>query len=259
VTTELLTSLAAHLVRARLAGSVQTSPRSTINNCYKMTRGHDDYTFGLEDWRDITAEDAVTAVRQVFGGDPLAADDPDGDGWIDPDAAIAGVALHRQRLRDAAASGGLRVLFATGHPTGLLGHYQALARSLQDTGSLLLSPLDDRWVDWDRRGRQLGIRFIDGVACIHDGGSLRHMHRSVFMEAMLASLDAGKVDMVVADHGMAGAAIAAGLPTLSIADVNDPALPVAQVRGHTDAVLPIDDNLAPSTFVPVTAAMLDWR
>jgi hypothetical protein len=58
---------------------------------------------------------------------------------------------------------------------------------------------------------------------------------------------------------MAGAAIAAGLPTLSIADVNDPALPLAQVRGWTDAVLPIDDNLAPSTFVPVTAAMLDWR
>jgi hypothetical protein len=55
---------------------------------------------------------------------------------------------------------------------------------------------------------------------------------------------------------MAGAAIERGIPTLSIADVNDPALPLAQVRGYTDAVLPIDDNLAPRLFVPVTGAML---
>lgn len=259
MTTELATGLASHLVRTRLAGSVQTSPRSTVNNCYRMVRGHDDYTFGLDDWRDMTVDDAVAAVREVCGGDPLRSEDPDGDGWIEPDAAMAGIAVHQRRLRDAAASGGLRVLFATGHPTGLLGHYQALARSLQESGSLLLSPLDDEWIDWDRRGRRLGIRFIDGVACVHDGGSLRHTHRPVFMEAMLSSLDVGLVDLVIGDHGMAGAAIAVGLPTLSIADVNDPALPVAQVRGHTDAVLPIDDNLAPSVFVPVTAAMLDWR
>jgi hypothetical protein len=259
MTTDLMTALTDHLVRTQLAGEVQTSPRSTINNCHRMARGHAHYTFGLDDWREISAEDAIAAVREVCGGDPLNADDPNGPGWIDPDAAIRGVAVHRGRLRQAAESGGLRVLFATGHPTGLLAHYQALARALQQHGSLLLSPLDDEWVDWDRTGRQLGIRFLDGVACVYDGGSLRHSHRSVFMEAMLATLDVGTVDLVVGDHGMAGAAIAAGLPTLSLADVNDPALQVAQVRGRTDAVLPIDDNLAPAKFVPVTAAMLDWR
>jgi hypothetical protein len=36
-----------------------------------------------------------------------------------------------------------------------------------------------------------------------------------------------------ADHGFAGAAIERGIPTLSIADVNDPALPLAQLRGRT--------------------------
>ena len=75
---------------------------------------------------------------------------------------------------------------------------------------------------------------------------------------MLDELD-DDVDVVIAGHGMAGAAIERGIQTLSIADVNDPALPLAQLRGRTDAVLPIDDNLAPSVFVPVTAAMLDWR
>jgi hypothetical protein len=48
---------------------------------------------------------------------------------------------------------------------------------------------------------------------------------------------------------MAGAAIERGIPTLSIADVNDPALPLAQVRGRTDGVLPIDDNLAPRAML----------
>jgi hypothetical protein len=254
-----MSDLATHLVRSRLAGAVNTSPRSTLTNCAKLVQGHRDYTFGLTDWREATVDDAIDAVRAVCGGDPRTNGDPDGPGWIEPDAALAGIARHRRRVRDAAESGGLRVLLATGHPTGLLAHYQALARALQDSGSRLLAPLDDRWIDWDRSGRRLGLRFLDGVACVFDGGSLRHTHRSVFMEAMINAIDVDDIDMVVADHGMAGAAIAAGLPTLSIADVNDPALPLAQVRGWTDAVLPIDDNLAPATFVPVTAAMLDWR
>ena len=55
----------------------------------------------------------------------------------------------------------------------------------------------------------------------------------------------------------AGAAIERGIPTLSIADVNDPALPLAQVRGLTDAVLPIDDNLRPALFEPVTSYVLE--
>lgn len=259
MSTDLATDLATHLIRSRLAGSVATSPRSTVANCHKMVRGDDDYHFGLDDWRHLTADEAVAGVQQICGGDPLHAEDPDGPGWIEPEAALAGIATHRRRLRDAAKSGGVRVLFATGHPTGLLSHYQALARVLQVSGSMLLAPLDDQWIDHDRFGRELGIRFLDGVACVFDGASLRHTHRSVFMEAMLDELGPGTVDLVVGDHGMAGAAITAGIPTLSIADVNDPALPVAQTRGRTDAVLPIDDNLAPSVFVPVTAAMLDWR
>ncbi len=259
MTIDLEAAVGSHLIRSRLAGSVQTSPRNTVNNCHRLVRGDVDHTFGLADWRDATVDETVAAVQQICGGDPLHADDPDGPGWIEPDAALAGIAAHRRRLRDAADSGGVRALFATGHPTGLLPHYQALARSLQNAGSVLLSPLDDEWIDWDRTGRRLGIRFLDGVACVFDGGSLRHSHRSVFMEAMLQAVGPDNVDLVVGDHGMAGTAIAAGLPTLSIADVNDPALPLAQVRGRTDGVLAIDDNLPPALFVPVTAAMLDWR
>lgn len=252
-------SLRSHLVRTRLSGNVATTPANVIENCKKLIAGDVRYTFGLTHWMTSTVEDAIRAVREVCGGDPRDAYDPYGDGWINPVATLHGVSTHRDRLRAARAAGGLRVLLATGHPTGLLPHYQAVARALQNAGSVLLSPLDDieirrHEVSGDRRA----LRYLDGVACVHDGGRLLHSHRSVYMEAMLDAIGGGpgSVDLVVGDHGMAGAAIERGIHTLSIADVNDPALPLAQMLGRTDAVLPIDDNLAPSTFVQVTAAIL---
>lgn len=251
------TSLRDHLVLTRLAGDVATSPSSTVSNCGRLISGDPRFTFGLEDWRDATLRECVDAVRSLCGGDPGGALDPDGPGAIDPAASLAGIRRHRDVLARAAASGGIRVLLATGHPTGLLGHYAALGRALQASGSRLLMALDDITVRTGDDGRRRDIRFIEGVACLSDGGSLRHTHRADYMEAMLTDLD-GQVDLVIGDHGMAGTAIQAGIPTLSIADVNDPALPLAQVRGRTDGVLVIDDNLAPRHFVPVTNAMLDW-
>lgn len=246
--------LRAHLVDSRLAGEVQTSPASTLGNCRKLVDGDPGYTFGLRDWQTVTFADAVRAVQRVFGGDPGAAE-PSGPGYIDPEATLTGIARHRDRLRAVTDGGGARVLFATGHPTGLLAHYAALARALQAAGSDLLTPLDDVTIHRDSTGRR-ALRFLDGVACVTDGASLRHTHVARYMEAMLDALGARPPDLVVADHGMAGAAIEAGVPTLSIADVNDPALPLAQTLGRTGNVLPIDDNLAPRVFVPVTEAML---
>lgn len=251
-------ALREHLVASRLAGDVATTPAQTLRNCRRMVAGEPEYTFGLPDWEGATVEEAVAAVVALCGGDPSGRADPDGLGFIDPDLAIAGIRRHRERLAAFTAGGGGRVLLATGHPTGLLPHYAAIARRLQSAGSELLAPLDDvRHLDGDG-GRRLGVRFLDGVACIWGGGDLHHSHLPRYMEAMLDELGGGPgvVDLVVADHGMAGAAIARGLPTLAIADVNDPALPLAQACGRTDGVLCIDDNLAPRLFVPVTAALL---
>ena len=246
-------SLLEHLVKSGLAGEVATSRGSTRANCRKLVDGKADYTFGLSDYLDATVEEAIDAVRAVCGGDPTAGA-PNDPGWIEPDATLKAVERHRERL-EAMAAGPARVLLATGHPTGLLPHYAAIGRALR--GCELLTPLDDTWLTHDWRHRKVGLRFLDGVACVFDGGALLHTHRSVFMEAMLDAVGEPP-DLVVGDHGMAGAAIERGIATLSIADVNDPALPLAQQRGRTDAVLPVDDNLAPRLFVPVTEAMLAW-
>ena len=249
-------ALRAHLLATRLAGGVTTPPGNSVENCARLIAGEERYTFGLSDWRTATVPEALEALRRCTGADPSQAA-ADGPGWIDAGLTLAGIERHRQVLAAVAAGGGARVLLATGHPTGLLGHYGAVGRALQARGARLLTPLDDRmlWVGEEDRDR--GVRFLDGVACVTDGGKLLHTHRSRYMEAMLDSLG-DRVDLVLADHGMAGAAIERGLLTLAIADVNDPALPLAQVRGRTSHVLMIDDNLAPRVFVPVTEAILQW-
>jgi hypothetical protein len=133
------------------------------------------------------------------------------------------------------------VLLATGHPTGLLPHYMALAAALAHAGCEVLTPLDNCGLTEGENRR--GIRFLGGVACVWSGGDLVHSHRSRYMEAMLDELgrQGRRPDLVAGDHGMAGA---------------DPALFLAQARGRTESVMPIDDNLAPRLFEPVTAAVL---
>ena len=85
-----------------------------------------------------------------------------------------------------------------------------------------------------------------GVGILTDGREPRHTHWPDAMERMLAD---ETPDLVVADHGFAGAAIEAGIETLSIADVNDPALIVAQAQGRTDVVVVMDDHVDPGRLL----------
>ncbi len=245
-----------HLVASRLAGDVATRPAYTYDNCRNVISGHIDYTFGLSDWRDANEDEVRRAVATVCGAEAVSRD-PDAWGWIDPEAVLAAISRHRSQLVEVVQRAG-RVLLATGHPTGLLAHYAAIGRALHAAGCELPLPLDDQRDLVEQGDRKLGIRFVGDVGCAWSGGELMHTHRSGLMEAMLDRLEeeGRRPDLVVADHGMAGAAVERGIPTLSIADVNDPALMLAQLRGRTDAVLPIDDNLAPRLFEPVTRAML---
>ena len=66
------------------------------------------------------------------------------------------------------------------------------------------------------------------------------------MNLMLATLaDAGEPppDLVVADHGFAGAAGAAGIVSVGFADCNDPALFVGEAEGDVAVCVPLDDNV----------------
>ena len=52
-----------------------------------------------------------------------------------------------------------------------------------------------------------------------------------------------------------GAAIQAGVETLSIADVNDPALIVAKAQGRTDVVVVLDDHVPADAYWPCFQAV----
>jgi len=150
------------------------------------------------------------------------------------------------RLATAAANGE-RVVIATGHPIGLGLFYRALDGLLRERGAEVLTPAQG--VRWRDRGRPHDwiIDHWGGVGMITDGREPRHTHWPHAMERML---DEVVPDLVVADHGYAGAAIEAGVETLSIADVNDPALIVAQAQGRTQVVVVMDDHVAPDAYWP---------
>jgi hypothetical protein len=255
------TTLAEHLVASRLAGTVATSVQSCVLNSRRMLAGDRDCTFGLSDWRDATYEEAIAALRACgVALDEVAArgEDPAATAFVDPSFATA--AVHRQRtiLAEVADAGG-RVLLATGHAFALLPHYTALARALQAAGCTIVEPLSGEHQPLHAPdGQPAAIRYFDGVASLVSHGALLHTHRADYMELMLAEAGGRDgVDAVVADHGFAGAAVEAGIVTVSIADVNDPALPLAQARGRTAGVLVIDDGLNPLLYEPLTETIVD--
>lgn len=249
-------TLVEHLAASRLAGRVATPVSSCVENAGRLVAGDPDCTFGLSDWRDASYDDVVAALS-ACGVDLGATEDPAARPWVDPGAAAATVAAHRRELATVATGRG-RVLIATGHAFALLPHYTAIARALAEAGCQLLRPLDAVRDRFPLPGGDAGsVRFFDGVGTLVVHGNLLHSHRPDYMEAMLEEVG-GDVDLVVADHGYAGAAVEAGIPTLSIADVNDPALPLAQWRGRTGGVLVIDDGLPSPAYQPLTEAMLGF-
>jgi hypothetical protein len=248
--------LLAHLAESRLAGAVQTT--DTMTKVRRLLRGDPTCTFGLSDWERATEADVVRAIKATAGAEPAAEDAP--FGYIDPAYTIAGIERHARLLAPFLAGGGHHILLATGHPTGLLQHYLELARELEAVGNQTLVAHDDgpTITAANNTDRARTVRFVASVACVYDGLALVHSHLSAYMETMLDELErAGtQVDLVIGDHGMAGAAVERGIPTLSIADVNDPALPLAHLNGRHDGVLVIDDNIAPRLFRPVTRQIL---
>jgi hypothetical protein len=82
---------------------------------------------------------------------------------------------------------------------------------------------------------------------VTDAERPRHTHRPDAMERILAE---ERPDLVVADHGFAGAAIEARVETMSVADVNDPALIVAKAQGRTEVVVVLDDHVPAEAYWP---------
>ncbi len=208
------------------------------NNLYRMrllVEGDANNTYGMEDLlRGVTFEEAYDAVSRQLGNPPDD-DEVPGRGRIDPERTAEELVKAGGRIRAVAGSGG-RFVFGTGHPGALLLYYLGLAAWAEDLGAEVLTA-ETKGL-YDRRGTPLD--WAGPVGTLGDGASLFHTHSPDPMRDVLES--AGPVDLVVADHGFAGAAVAAGVPAVAIMDTNDPAFAVAAGRGADLTAIPMDDN-----------------
>jgi hypothetical protein len=238
--------LTAALVHGRVAG-VATHPLDNVRgNIRMLLEGDPDKQFGLRGLTEALSFREILDLVASEAGSPIDPAQEVGEVHIAPEPILDASRSLGARLALAAARGE-RVLIATGHPGGLDLLYRELEGLLLAHGASVSRPADgERWRDADL-GHDWIIGYLSGVGMLTDGHAPRHTHRPDAMRRMLAR---DVPDLVLADHGFAGAAIEAGVETISVADVNDPALIVAKAQGRTDIVVVMDDHVAPDAYWP---------
>lgn len=248
-----------HLVRTLIAGGVATPRQNNLLHYRRMAAGKPYYLFGLELEREWTFGDIFDLMVKKCGIDP---DNSHvyGDDTIDPELTIDALEVMGTRIGEAAERKET-VILATGHPSGLLPVYLEVARALRRQGCRVLTPAAG-WsyeVDTPQGTRTRQIRYIEAIAVLSGGGALHHTHDPHPMRAILEELTSNATvwpDLVIADHGWAGAAGQAGIDTVGFADCNDPALFAGEAEGKIHAVVPLDDNVPPHYYAPLTAYLL---
>lgn len=224
------------LLAAGVAGN--NTSHGGENNLYKiglLVDGDPNNTYGMEDLlRGVTFDEAYDAVSRQLGNPPDDDETP-GRGRIAPWRTAEELLKAGGRIRAVAESGG-RLVFGTGHPGALLLYYMNLAAWVEDLGGEVLTARTGG--RYDRREKPLD--WAGPVAVLGDRASLFHTHSPDPMRDVLGAV--GAVDLVVADHGFAGAAVASGVPTVAIMDTNDPAFAVMAHRGADLTAIPMDDN-----------------
>jgi len=233
---------AERLLAATVAGG--NTSHGAENNLRKirlMVEADPNNTYGMEALlRDVTFKEAYDAVSHQLGNPPDREETP-GRGRIDPARTAEELLKAGGRIRAVAEAAG-RIVFATGHPGALLTSYFGVARWAEELGGRVLTAETqerygnrEAWLDW-----------VGPVGVLGNRASLWHTHSPDPMRDVLQKL--GAVDLVVADHGFAGAAVAAGVPTVAVMDTNDPAFAVAVRRGADVTAVPMDDNRPPNSY-----------
>ncbi|MFC9892503.1 phosphatase [Nocardia sp. NPDC127579] len=250
-------TLREHLVRTRIAGEVATSREANLANFRLMVARDPGYQFGLR-LRDWTFDETLAMMARLCGVSP----DPGhthGVDTIDPDRTIDALDVMAARIAHAARTR-CTVLFATGHPATLMGVYRAVAAKLTAAGCRIPTPA----ANWSYASTTDGLKYREitytsGVAAlVSRTGDYRHTHDPQPMQAMLSELHGTGTwpDLVMADHGWAGAAAEAGIETVGFADCNDPALFAAHAEGKLTTTVPLDDGILPTHYQPLTTYLL---
>ena len=108
-----------------------------------------------------------------------------------------------------------------------------------------------RFTDWTRRP----LSEAQLAYAISDVTHLRDVYLK--LSADLDRRGEAMPDLVIADHGWAGAAGEAGVETVGFADSNDPGLFVGEAEEKIAVTVPLDDNVLPRYYRPLTAYLID--
>ncbi len=241
------------LVAGRMAGPEVSHPFDNVRrNIRLLCEGDPDKQFGMTGIADaFTPNEVLELVARAAGFEP----DPDvttGPVPVDPELVLQACEAAGDRLA-LACERGERLILGTGHPVGLAHLYIEVGRQLRERGMELLRPYEGvAWRDGDRH-HPWQVRYLEGVAMLTDKASARHTHSGDAMSRMLREV---RPDLVFADHGFAGGAVEVGVDSVSIADVNDPALLVARALGRTGPVIVMDDNVQPDAYWPCYQAIV---
>ena len=246
--------LSAALLGGGVAGPVTSHDRMNVRwKVGNLVRGDEESQFGLSGLEGFTQAEVLEMIGDEagFDADPGLRFDPVP---IEPARVLDACESAGRRLAQGAERGD-RIILATGHPMGLLLLYAAIGELFEENGGKILQPSEGR--TWREGDRVRELRFAHGVAVVTNAGAESvdeagiHTHRP---NAMVHILDEAVPDLVLADHGLAGAAIEAGIETIGIADINDPALVVAKRQGR-GGVIVMDDNVHPASYWPCFQAI----
>ncbi|NRQ31408.1 phosphatase [Nonomuraea sp. NN258] len=244
-------ALREHLIYSRIAGDVATPRENNLDHYSSVANRDPYYMLGLTFEQPWPFRDVLAQMAKACGVVPDA-----GHRWgqdtIDPDRTIDALDAMALRIAAALSQENPKVLVATGHPTGLLAVHLPLARFCAEHGATLITPAEGWTYAGSGFGRPRRIRYLQDIAMLDDKGGFVHTHDSAPMERMLTELAGELPDLVIADHGWAGAAGEAGVPTVAFADCNDPALFLGEAEGKIDVVVPLDDNVLPRYYTPLT-------
>ncbi|WP_178945500.1 phosphatase [Kocuria sp. TGY1127_2] len=246
--TQDLSALAEHLERTHITGEVATAREINLAHITGFLEGNEHLEFDVEPKRTWTWDQVFDLMVRRCGINSDR-DHVEGQDTIGTELCLNALNRYRRRFWEAVKAGD-SILFATGHPAGLFPIYQHMAAAARSDGANVIEI---------REGIPFkggDLRQINDVVMFQQYGSLAHTHYPEPMRLVLEQLQdgGGRPDFVVADHGWAGAAASAGIPTIGIADCNDPGLFVSEAQEELEVCVPMDDNVLPGYY----SAVIDY-
>lgn len=236
------------LIAAGITGPHRSHSRSgSLSKIHSLLETQEpEATFGLLGLDKYSAGEILGFMAELTGCSADIADLTCAD-LIDPDKTIAGLLAAGRRLKAEALRGG-SLLAVTGHPTGMLEFYVRVMDAFVRAGGKQVRLREDEQLPLGSRGQTREVRYVGGVGCVADWGSLRHTHSPAPMEALLE--EEPWPDLVLGDHGFAGAALEREIPVVAVVDINDHGLAVAAAEHRDITIIPMDDNRPPRLYEP---------